>query len=251
MYHILIPLGGMGKRFKNVGFYNPKPLINVAGKPILYWLLDCLKIDEGVKIIIPYNEELYKYGFENKLRKDYPHLNFVFIQLFTNTRGAAETIYIGTTDLEDYPIMCLDGDSFYKCDIVDIWRKKEFGNMVTVIHDKDNNPYSYVSVKKNRVIDIKEKVKISDLAITGCYCFRSVKMLRKYIEKILKENIVQFGEFYMSGVVKEMLKYEEVRSEQSELRLQSASECEQIVQYEIVNGFVSLGTPEACKSADF
>ena len=37
---ILIPLGGIGKRFKDLGYKLPKPLINVMGKPIIFWLLD-------------------------------------------------------------------------------------------------------------------------------------------------------------------------------------------------------------------
>ena len=39
---IVIPLGGIGERFKQNGYTLPKGLIKVLGKPILYYLLDCL-----------------------------------------------------------------------------------------------------------------------------------------------------------------------------------------------------------------
>ena len=39
---ILIPLGGKGERFKKNGYKMPKALINVFGKPIIFWLLDSL-----------------------------------------------------------------------------------------------------------------------------------------------------------------------------------------------------------------
>ena len=39
---ILIPLGGIGLRFKKLGFTEPKALINVSGKPIIYNLIDNL-----------------------------------------------------------------------------------------------------------------------------------------------------------------------------------------------------------------
>ena len=42
---VLIPLGGIGKRFKDLGYKLPKPLINVMGKPIIFWLLDNINLN--------------------------------------------------------------------------------------------------------------------------------------------------------------------------------------------------------------
>ena len=42
LFRLLQPLGGIGLRFKELGYMLPKPLIHVMGKPILYWLLDNL-----------------------------------------------------------------------------------------------------------------------------------------------------------------------------------------------------------------
>ena len=41
---IIIPLGGTGQRFKMNGYKEPKALIKVFGKPILYYLLDNLNV---------------------------------------------------------------------------------------------------------------------------------------------------------------------------------------------------------------
>ena len=49
--YLIIPLGGLGTRFKKFGYKNPKPLVNVFGKPIIFWLLDNLSCDE---VLIPY-----------------------------------------------------------------------------------------------------------------------------------------------------------------------------------------------------
>ena len=40
---IIIPLGGVGKRFSDLGYTDPKPLIKVQGKEI-FWVLDNLKL---------------------------------------------------------------------------------------------------------------------------------------------------------------------------------------------------------------
>ena len=77
---ILIPIGGTGTRFKNNGYSQPKALINVLGKPIIFWLLDNLKLSNNIDFIfIPYNKEYSKYNFEDILTNKYPHLNFKFL----------------------------------------------------------------------------------------------------------------------------------------------------------------------------
>ena len=61
---IIIPIGGIGQRFKENGYNKPKALIKVFGKPILFWLIDSLNINKDSIIYIPYNKEYQKYRFE-------------------------------------------------------------------------------------------------------------------------------------------------------------------------------------------
>ena len=113
---IIIPIGGIGKRFKDNGYKNPKALINIYGKPIISYLLDNLNVDNIDYIFIPYNKEYKMYRFEDLLIKTYPHISFKFFCLENNTRGAAETINIGINNLNekrDIPVLCLDSDNFY------------------------------------------------------------------------------------------------------------------------------------------
>jgi len=42
---IIIPIGGIGQRFKENGYKKPKALINIYGKPIISYLLDNLNTD--------------------------------------------------------------------------------------------------------------------------------------------------------------------------------------------------------------
>ena len=174
---IIIPLGGLGVRFKNLNYKLPKPLINVLGKPILFWLLDNLNITNSINmIIIPYNNELSKYNFESLLKSKYPLLNFIFLKLASNTRGAAETLltglnYLVQNNITDQPIISLDGDNFYLTDILKIW---DGSNTVFSFIDNNNDPiYSYIKIENDNIIDIVEKVKVSNMANTGAYAFNS------------------------------------------------------------------------------
>lgn len=208
---IIIPIGGTGQRFKENGYTKPKALINVFGKPILYYLLDnlikSLLFTKVEYIYIPYNKEYNNYHFESMLQNDYPDVNFKFFKLHNDTRGAAETINIALNQLEmedNKPILCLDSDNFYTCDIINAWNGN---NCVFTMHDTTQSPiYSYIEINENEnIIDIKEKIKISDYACTGAYGFNSIIQLKQYTSKIIENNITQKTEFYTSGVIKEMI----------------------------------------------
>ena len=204
---IIIPIGGIGQRFKEYGYKNPKALINIYGKSIISYLLDNLNTDNIDYIFIPYNKEYKNYRLEDLLIKNYPKIKFKFLCIENNTRGAAETINIGINNLNeqrDIPVLCLDSDNFYTCDIISQWKGE---NCIFSFKDTNENPiYSYVKTNENNeIIDIKEKDKISNNACTGAYGFNSIHNLKKYTSKIIEENITQKSEFYTSGVIKEMI----------------------------------------------
>ena len=203
---IIIPLGGTGERFKQNGYKKPKALINVFGKPILYYLLDNLNLTNVDLVCIPYNIEYSSYNFESTIIKNYPNIKFIFKELTKNTEGAAETINIGLKTIGDIdkPVLCLDGDNFYTIDIVKLWDGK---NRIITFEDLNMSPiYSYLNIQDDKVIDIVEKQKISNFACTGAYGFESSKTLLIYTQKIIDNKIKQKGEYYTSNVIKEMIK---------------------------------------------
>ena len=65
---IIIPLGGIGDRFKKRGFKEPKALIEVEQKPILFHLLDNLNLQNIDFVYIPYNKEYESHDIENKVK---------------------------------------------------------------------------------------------------------------------------------------------------------------------------------------
>ena len=65
---VIIPLGGVGQRFTDVGYDLPKPLIKAQGKEIIFWVLDSLKLKKysNIKVFIVYNPILENFDFEKK-----------------------------------------------------------------------------------------------------------------------------------------------------------------------------------------
>lgn len=219
---ILIPIGGIGQRFKNIGFSNPKALIKVNNKEIIYHLIDNLIINHTVSYIyIPYNKEYCDHNFEELIKNRYPAYKFKFLVLDNQTRGAAETIYVALSKLFtdnirypvsvvdmkkmfDKPVLCIDSDNFYKTDIIKMWNGE---NCVFTFDSKNTDAkFSYIITDENENIkEIMEKNKISDNACCGAYGFSSYYDLMDNCRYIIDNNITQKNEFYTSGVIDRML----------------------------------------------
>ena len=204
---ILIPIGGLGTRFKDNDYYSPKTLINIFGEPIIFHLINNLNTDNKTLLYIIYNHEYEKYRFQDMLKKNYAEIHFKFYHLLYNTEGAAETINVALKNLNltyDLPILCLDSDNFYTENIIQKWNKQ---NGILYFEDFSEKPiYSYIECDSyEKIIDIKEKEKISNKACCGGYGFSSYKQLLHYTQKILDENFKFKDEFYTSSCIKRML----------------------------------------------
>ena len=229
--NIIVPLGGIGNRFQQEGYSRPKPFVRILGKEMILWVLDNLKLATQDTLIIVFNPMFLDMDvfMREVVSEKYPRS--ILVELPGPTRGAAETVLYGLrSGLSEVdrarPCILCDGDCFYTADIVSMYRDvSEEYNATFTFHDTQSKPiYSYVRVgtedqerqgecrsSENLVTEIMEKVKISDHANTGCYCFRSGTELETYCARIIEEGQTQLsqdmkGEFYTSGVIGAMLK---------------------------------------------
>lgn len=205
--NILIPLGGIGRRFREAGYTRPKALVNVFGRSIIWHLLSNLKIKKCHTVIIPYNREYLRYNFEHLMRNKFPEINFKFICLEQDTRGAAESIAIALEHLSEFelkkPVLCLDSDNFYTRDIISQWNGE---NKVFTFQDNGENPiYSYVNCVGDNIHEIREKTRISDLACCGAYGFCDGETLLMETREVISLDKKVKGEFYTSVVIQHMI----------------------------------------------
>jgi len=215
--NVMIPLGGIGSRFQKEGYKYPKPFVRVLGKEMILWVIDSLTLAPEDTLVVVYNpafldmRELMEMVVAHKP-------GCVLVELPGPTRGAAETVRIGlegmSAKIRSRPTMLVDGDTFYTADIVSMYRAiADRAGGSFCFHDTQPTPmYSYVTLGADgkEITSIKEKVKISDWANTGCYCFPDGSELLAYCSKIIEAGEMQLsqdmkGEFYTSGVIKAML----------------------------------------------
>ena len=208
--NIIIPIGGIGQRFKDDGYLMPKPLINVLGKPMISRVIESLNITEDDCIYIVYNNQLKEFNFESLIKFWFPKKSIKFISLNHVTKGASETVLCCLNTLSSQELnknfLLVDCDTFYTDDIVEIFRKSP-DNMVFYTTKMNEPPiYSYIKLNEDSVIiDIAEKNKISDNANTGAYAFMNIADLYAYCTYIVDHKITFNNETYTSCVIKQMI----------------------------------------------
>lgn len=78
--NIIIPLGGIGERFKKSKYSEFKPLIKILDKEMIFYVLDNLNLHEEDNIFIIYNNLLDKHNFCQTI-KNYIKKNIYLVKL--------------------------------------------------------------------------------------------------------------------------------------------------------------------------
>jgi capsule biosynthesis phosphatase len=233
--NIIIPVGGIGKRFLEDGYLMPKPLIKSLGKSIIFWNIGSLNLKDGDTVYIVYREEFKIFNFEEILNNQFRKIKFKFVTIKNDTRGASETVLYALQEMSKKDLgkntIVIDSDNFYADDILSRCRTEK-ENVIFFKKDYDKNPiYSYLLIDDSyKVIDIKEKEKISDNACVGAYCFSSGEILKNSIKSVILEERKQKNEFYISSLYKFLIE-EGITIKAKE-----------------IEGFNCLGTPNQVKS---
>jgi len=189
---------------------------------MILWVLDNLKLTTGDSLVIAFNPSWMCLSEWMKEVVGTRYSNVHLVHLPGPTRGAAETVLLALKGIpeqdRDRPIMLCDGDAFYTHDIVGSFRDVASSkNASFVFHDTQPNPiYSYCRLgSDNQILETKEKIKISDWANSGCYCFRNGNKLLKECSELLQAGETQLSqdkapEYYTSGVIARMLAQSEI-----------------------------------------
>jgi HAD superfamily hydrolase (TIGR01509 family) len=204
--NILIPMAGSGSRFFNAGYKDPKPLIDVDGKPMIQRVVENIGIP-GNYIFIVQAEHYKKYSLKTALTKLVPGCKI--IQVDGVTDGAARTALLAKQYIDNQePLIIANSDQLLD------WDSSEFisqllqigadGNMALFLANEDK--WSYAKIKNNRVIEVAEKLVISNNASTGIYGWAKGSDYVKYAEQMIEKNVRVNNEFYICPVYNEAIK---------------------------------------------
>ena len=180
--HLIMPMGGAGSRFYKEGFQIPKPLIEIQGKPFLYWSTMSIKkyIDLADITFVVLQEHIDKWKIDAVIRQNFLDAKIVIIPYILN--GPVLTCLEGIRNITDNsPVIFNDCDHMFKStSLVDALNGKEMdedGGLLTFKSDKPQ--YSYIKYNENgKIVGTIEKKVVSNSAICGAYIFKNAKTFK-------------------------------------------------------------------------
>jgi len=204
---IIVPMAGRGSRLRPHTLTIPKPLIPIAGKPIVHRLVEDIAgvLNQDIEEIAFIIHE----SFGKKVEED--------LIAIAQKLGAKGTIYYQNEALgTGHAIMCakesLSGPAVIA--YADTLIRADF--------DLDQTADSVIWVKKvdqpeafgvvnlntaNEIIELVEKpiAFVSDLAVIGIYYFKDVAVLKNELQFVLDNNIIHGGEYQINDGIKQMM----------------------------------------------
>ncbi len=202
--NVLIPMAGLGQRFADAGYKDPKPLISVLGKPMIELVIENLNLDAQYNFIVQ-RQHAVDYNLDEVLTKIVPGCRLIKIDGITEGAACSTLLakeFINTSD----PLIIANSDQYVQ------WNSLNFVNYVSkydagILTFRDTNPkWSFAKVNEQGFVSqVAEKNPISDLATVGIYYWKTGREYVYYAEQMIKKNIRINNEFYVCPVFNEAI----------------------------------------------
>lgn len=232
----IIPMAGLGSRFKKDGYTLPKYMIEVNGKTLFEYSLDSLPLKIADKIIFICLEEHELFGVSDFINSKIKHHNIIIKKIKKVTRGQAETVYLSKdiVDMNDEILIYNIDTSFSSKNLEKVLldkKNKKDGIIGAFIDSSDDDKWSFAKIEKdNNVCETAEKIKISNYALTGLYHFTKANDFFDTAKKYIENNETMHNEFYIAPMYNDLIKKDKKFI------------------LDIVDKFLPLGTPKEVKN---
>ncbi|HBU76677.1 MAG TPA: nucleotidyltransferase [Muricauda sp.] len=206
---IIVPMAGRGSRLRPHTLTVPKPLIPVAGKPIVHRLVtDIAKVlgepieevafilgdpaffgDDVVESLMELADELGAKG--SIYRQDQPlGTGHAIMSAKESLSGPAVIAYADTLIRADFDL------------------DKSADSVIWVKQVERPEAYGVVQLNDgNEIVELVEKPQeyVSDLAVIGIYYFKDVEVLKNELQHVLDHDITHGGEYQINDGIKRMM----------------------------------------------
>jgi glucose-1-phosphate thymidylyltransferase len=200
---VIIPLAGKGTRLRPHTHITPKPMLKIAGKPVMQYVLEDLRklgtVEEIVYITGHLKEKVEEYA-----RSEFSDIPSVFIEQRVQD-GTAGAIALAREHV-DQPVLIIFVDTIFDADLsvtktIDadgiIWVKEveDYQRFGVVVTDEQGNMTKIVE---------KPNTPISKRANIGLYYVRNWKLLYEGIDWVLTQPKNK-GEYYLTDAFQYMI----------------------------------------------
>lgn len=200
---VVITMGGLGSRFRKAGYTVPKYMIEAKGKTLFEWSmisLDGYKKDVNQYIFIAMKEEgIDMEGFIKEKCQKLEIVNYHLILLDYLTDGQATTATLAEKYWnKEHALLIYNIDTYVEPGQMNSEELK--GDGFIPCFKAEGNHWSFVRLdEQERVVEIKEKQRISDHCTLGAYYFKTCGLYKKLYDEYYSEekNLVK-GEKYVA-----------------------------------------------------
>jgi len=207
-WKIVIPMAGLGTRMRPHTWSRPKPLIHLAGKTVLDYILTQFsslprfEAAEFVFILGPNQDE----QVIPHMRENHPDKK---VKYFTQQimKGQSDALYLAREVLKGPVLICFS-DTLIEADLSSL-DAEPLDGVAWVKAVTDPRRFGVAEVDEDQLIKRlieKPKDASKNLAVVGFYYFRSGEMLMKAIEKQIKQDLSLNGEYFLVDAVNLMIK---------------------------------------------
>jgi len=199
---IIIPVAGVGKRLRPHTHSLPKPLLAVAGKPVLAHILDQvvgLNPDEVVFIVGYRGDEIRRWVAEN----------YSFPSRFVRQDkllGLGYALNLGLDEVDAGPVLVILGDTIVDCDLDAMTAAGEYVLGLRAVDDPTR--FGIAEVADGVVVKLEEKPADpkSNLALIGLYYFAELSGLKSALEELVRSGATTRGEIQLTDALEIMIR---------------------------------------------
>lgn len=203
-------MGGWATRMRPHTYNKPKPLVSVAGKRILEHLMDMFKTMpnpvnvEYVFIVGPYLGELQIPAF---IKENYPGIKAHYV-VQHEMKGQSHALWLAREHLHGPAIVCFS-DTLMETDF-SFLADETADSIAWVMPVPDPRRFGVAELDKagwvTRFIEKPTSME-NNLAVVGCYYFKSGEKLIASIEEQMQRGITLKGEYFLTDTVSVMIEH--------------------------------------------
>ncbi|CAM3773434.1 glycosyltransferase family 2 protein [Polynucleobacter arcticus] len=197
-------MAGLGSRFVKAGYQAPKPLIDVAGKPMIVRVMENLQQPGATFTLLARKEHIdSNQGLVAQIQSDF---NAVFVPIDKLTEGTACTVLFARSHLDPNQEVVIANsdqiiDNCFTQFLIDAKVRDLDGSILTFIDAELNPKWSFAKIDAaGLVTEVQEKKVISEFATVGIYYFKRADELVDSIIQMIIENDRVNNEFYTCPV---------------------------------------------------
>jgi NDP-sugar pyrophosphorylase family protein len=202
--HIIVPMSGIGKRFIEAGYPDPKPLIVVDGKPIIQHVVEMFPGESKFSFICN-SDHLRNTRMRSILERIAP--SGTIHEVAPHKKGPVHAVSQICHQIDDGEEVVVN-----YCDFGKKWDYQRFlsttraqgsdgalsayrGFHPHMLHSPN---YAYMREANGQMLEIQEKM--SEYASDGTYYFRTGAILKRFFDETVRKDVNVNGEYYVSVV---------------------------------------------------